>query len=116
MHKGSCLCGDVSFEVSGDISEIGACHCSICRKTSGHYWAAVTVPADNIKIDGYTYIRWFRSSQNVRRGFCEGCGASLFYIKDGSKNWEVAAGCFDTPLPKLTRHIHIDQKPDYYDL
>ncbi|MEO1919758.1 MAG: hypothetical protein ABGW81_08670 [Paracoccaceae bacterium] len=43
MHKGSCHCGAVSFEIKGDLSAPDACHCSICRKMSGHFYAATDV-------------------------------------------------------------------------
>lgn len=37
MHKGSCLCGAVKFEVEGSLSAVEGCHCSMCRKWTGHY-------------------------------------------------------------------------------
>jgi len=47
MHKGSCLCGAVSFvvaaELGGDLGAPDACHCSQCRKQSGHYFESVNV-------------------------------------------------------------------------
>ena len=36
MLKGSCLCGDVTFTVTGAPHDPAACHCSQCRKMSGH--------------------------------------------------------------------------------
>src|SRR5688572_6797145 len=40
MHKGSCLCGRVRYEVTGDIGDFGYCHCTSCRKASGTAHAA----------------------------------------------------------------------------
>ncbi|MEH6817970.1 MAG: GFA family protein, partial [Pseudoalteromonas distincta] len=39
MYTGSCLCGEVSVEVSGSITSIIHCHCSLCRKNSGTAFA-----------------------------------------------------------------------------
>ncbi len=44
MLKGSCLCGAVSFELTGELRPPFACHCTQCRKTSGHYWSSTNVP------------------------------------------------------------------------
>lgn len=41
MHKGSCLCGAVKYEVSGELPAPTACHCTQCRKHSGHYEASM---------------------------------------------------------------------------
>ena len=44
MHKGSCLCGAVTFAVEGELRPPDACHCTNCRKQSGHYFASTDVP------------------------------------------------------------------------
>ena len=33
--KGSCNCGKVSFEISGDVAALYQCHCKLCQKQSG---------------------------------------------------------------------------------
>jgi len=38
MKKGSCLCGGVSFVVTGELRPADACHCVQCSKQSGHYF------------------------------------------------------------------------------
>ncbi|WP_442861392.1 GFA family protein [Cereibacter sphaeroides] len=40
MRRGSCLCGAVAFETSGEMPPVVPCHGSQCRKRSGHFWAA----------------------------------------------------------------------------
>ena len=79
MHKGSCLCGAVSFVVEGELSPPDACHCTICRKHSGHYYAGTEVKRDALTITGTESITWYQSSPKVRRGFCAACGSSLFF-------------------------------------
>ena len=79
MHKGSCLCGAVQIEVDGDLPPPDACHCSQCRKHSGHVFASTDVPRSAVSIRGGDNVNWFHSSERARRGFCAKCGSSLFW-------------------------------------
>src|SRR5262245_36885488 len=79
MYKGSCLCGAVRFEVRSALPAPDACHCSKCRKWSGHFWVSTEVPRADLTIHGADQLTWFRSSEKVQRGFCSTCGSSLFY-------------------------------------
>ena len=51
-RTGSCLCGAVRFKTRGDLRGVVYCHCSQCRKQSGHFYAATNVPDANIAIEG----------------------------------------------------------------
>ncbi len=117
MHRGSCLCGAVKFEVTGDLPQPSACHCVACRKHSGHFEASVDIPADTLTISGEAHVRWYQSSEKVRRGFCDICGSTLFW-DPVFRDWTaVAMGAFDTPTQtKLAMHIFVSEKGDYYDI
>ncbi|MDR6817141.1 hypothetical protein J2X76_002314 [Neorhizobium sp. 2083] len=117
MHKGSCLCGAVTFEIEGELSAPDACHCSKCRKHSGHYFASTDVARDRLTIGGAGNITWFQSSEKVRRGFCATCGSSLFWDPP-HRDWiAVAMGAFDGPTgTRLNKHIFVADKGDYYDI
>lgn len=117
MHKGSCLCGAVSFEVNCDLPPPDACHCSQCRKQSGHYFVSTDVPRAAIAIKGIDNVTWFRSSEKARRGFCSTCGASLFW-DPLHRDWiGVAMGSFDGPSDtKIKMHIFTADKGDYYEI
>ncbi|HET6593566.1 MAG TPA: GFA family protein [Xanthomonadales bacterium] len=120
MHKGSCLCGAVAFEVDGALSPPDACHCTQCRKWTGHYLASTDVPRAMLKVHGGDHVRWFRSSEKVRRGFCSRCGASLFFdpLDREKHDWiGIAMGAFDTPTQtRLALHIFVAEKGDYYEI
>jgi hypothetical protein len=117
MHKGSCLCGAVSFEVAGDLPGPDACHCRQCRKHSGHYFASTDVPKAAVTIRGEHKVSWYQSSGKVRRGFCATCGSSLFWDPTWSDKIAVAMGSFDTPTKThLHVHIFVADKGDYYDI
>lgn len=115
MHKGSCLCGAVSFEVAGELPAPDACHCNQCRKTSGHFWASTDLPESAVTIHGADHVTWFQSSEKVRRGFCSTCGSALFW-KPVHHPWiAIAMGAFDAPTgTQLGKHIFTADKGDYY--
>ena len=117
MHRGSCLCGAVSFEVAAPLHPPDACHCSQCRKQSGHYWASTDVARADLTIHGAEKLTWFRSSEKVRRGFCSTCGSALFWDPIGKDLVGVAMGAFDQPTDTQLRiHIFVAEKGDYYDI
>jgi hypothetical protein len=117
MHKGSCLCGAVNFEVSGNLPEPSACHCTQCRKHSGHFEASTDVPRSALKIKGSEKVTWYHSSEKVRRGFCSTCGSSLFWDPVQQDWTAIAMGAFDEPTnTRLKLHIYTDDKGDYYDI
>ena len=117
MRNGSCLCGAVKFAVSVPLPPPDACHCSICRKVSGHFFVSTDIPRSALTIHGDDKITWFRSSEKARRGFCSVCGSSLFWDPIG-KDWiGVAMGAFDLPTgTRLHVHIYVADKGDYYDI
>jgi hypothetical protein len=117
MHRGSCLCGAVRFEVEGELPGPDACHCSQCRKHAGHYFVSTDVPRTAVTIHGEDRLGWFRSSTKVRRGFCATCGSSLFWDPI-EKDWiGIAMGAFDPPTEtKIRIHVHVVDKGDYYDI
>ncbi|WP_163995583.1 GFA family protein [Pyxidicoccus caerfyrddinensis] len=117
MHKGSCLCGAVTFEVSGHLHPPDACHCSQCRKQSGHFWASTDVARAALTLHGADKLTWFRSSEKVRRGFCSTCGSSLFWDPIHKDTISIAMGAFDLPTDtRLAMHIHVADKGDYYEI
>jgi hypothetical protein len=117
MHKGSCLCGAVTFQVEGDLPPPDACHCRQCRKHSGHYFASTDVPRSALTISGEDKLAWFQSSEKVRRGFCSVCGSSLFW-DPVFRDWiAIAMGAFEEPTAtQLKMHIFTAEKGDYYGI
>ena len=114
MTRGSCLCGAVTYRVTGDMRPVVACHCAQCRKTSGHYVAATSTPRDAVDITGE--VSWYQSSPTARRGFCGTCGSSLFWDGPG-ENLSIHAGTLDGPTGlALKGHIFTADKGDYYDI
>ena len=114
---GSCLCGQVRYEVAGPLREVIGCHCNQCRKTTGHIMAATAAKLDDFKPTTDSGLKWFQSSDNARRGFCGECGSTLFWQADGRDYLAIAAGTLDgeTGL-RLVGHIFCADKGDYYEI
>ncbi|MCB1357811.1 MAG: GFA family protein [Maritimibacter sp.] len=116
-HTGGCLCGAVRYVIDGPIGDSVACHCSQCRKNSGHYWSSSQAPVAALRLSSADSLTWYRSSATAKRGFCTVCGSSLFWEMDGEGMISVASGTLDTPTGTRTKkHIFTADKADYYDL
>jgi len=112
--KGRCLCGSVTYTVTGEVEKASACHCHQCRRQSGHVWASAQVVDDGISISGEA-LAWFRSSDSAKRGFCSACGSYLFWILDGEGKTSFSLGSLDAPTGlSLEKHIFVADKGDYY--
>lgn len=117
MHKGSCLCGAVSFTFAGDMPEASACHCTKCRKSTGHYEAGVDVDKAVVTITGADDVTWYVSSDWARRGFCRTCGSPMFFEPLEGDWIGLMLGSFDGPTgTRIGRHIFVGDKGDYYAL
>lgn len=117
LHRGSCLCGAVAYEVHGPLRDVIACHCSQCRKQTGHYMAATAASREHFKLVRDDELRWYRSSGAAQRGFCGRCGSVLFWSRDGGPYISITAGTIDGPTGVRTEgHIFCASKGDYYVL
>jgi hypothetical protein len=117
VHSGSCLCGAVGYEVTGNLRNAVGCHCGQCRKTTGHYLAATAARHDAFRLTRDEGLAWYRSSDTAKRGFCRICGSTLFWQGDGRDYIAIAAGSLDPPTGiRLEGHIFCDDKGDYYDI
>lgn len=116
MKNGSCLCGAVTYEVTGPLRSVVACHCIQCRKSSGHHVAATQAPRDNVTIHGIR-LKWYRSSDNAERGFCSACGSNLFWRALDAPTISIMAGSIDGPTGlKLESQLYTEFAGDYYDV
>lgn len=115
MITGSCLCGGVAFEITGPLRPVIACHCSQCRKQSGHYAAFTSCQNADLKFTSESTLAWYRASASAGRGFCKACGSLLFWKADGRDSTSVAAGSLNGRTGLVTEgHIYCADKGDYY--
>ena len=115
--NGGCLCGAVTYEVTGKLRPIMYCHCEQCRRTSGHFVAATACRRSQLDINGEEDIKWYRSSPEAQRGFCGHCGSNMFWQPDHGRYWGIFAGTLDRPTGlRAASHIHVHMASDYYDI
>jgi hypothetical protein len=116
-HHGHCECGAVAFTVTGARLAITMCHCAQCRRLSGHHWAATHASWTDVSFRNQVGLTWYKSSAWAKRGFCNRCGASLFYRMNDDDGVGIAAGCIDAPTGFTAgKHIFTRDKGDYYDI
>jgi hypothetical protein len=116
-HTGQCLCGKVRFRTRGHLRGVVYCHCTQCRRQTGHHYAATNVAAAQLDIEGVDALTWYRASEFACRGFCATCGSALFWKRDGADDVSVMAGAFDRPSAlRAAKHIFVADKGDYYDI
>lgn len=117
IHAGSCLCGAVTFRARGRLRGVFYCHCSQCRKQTGHYYAATDVDDTDLEIAGAEHVTWYAASEFARRGFCRTCGSALFWKRNGAPKTSILAGSFDLPSGLAAEgHIYVADKGDYYSI
>ena len=113
----SCLCGGIQLKTKGPLRHVSNCHCRQCMKTHGNYAAYTKALEKDIKFIKKRTLKWFKSSKKARRGFCNKCGASIFFKFLGSDGISIAAGMFQNPTKlKTTINIFVKGKLDYYQL
>lgn len=99
IFKGSCLCGEVSYEIEPPFLFFQYCHCTRCQKNSGSAHAANIF----LKLDQF---RWIRGEPLVARfelpeaqyyctGFCSRCGSAMPWITRNGRYVLVPAGTLD---------------------
>jgi len=116
IHHGSCLCGETVYEVHGSLRNAVACHCTQCRKQTGHYLVSASASVDDLKMLHDRHVRWYNSSPTARRAFCANCGSTLFWQAEAQRDRiSIAAGTLDGPTGLVTEgHIFCADKGDYY--
>ena len=117
IARGSCLCGSVTYEAKNPRKEVTACHCTQCRKQSGHYWASSGCALDDFKVLTDEGLKWYRASDSATRGFCAKCGSALFWKHDDEDRMSFSAGSLDGAEGfTVAKHIFTDDKGSYYEI
>jgi len=117
MITGSCLCGDIAWEVAQQPAWMTHCHCSLCRKAHGTAFSTfVGVPASAFRFTrGEASVRGFASSSALERTFCPRCGSKL------PVRWQdevqMPAASLDGALgAKPSKHIFVASKAPWHEI
>ncbi|HEY8564725.1 MAG TPA: GFA family protein [Beijerinckiaceae bacterium] len=97
LHTGGCQCGAVRYALYAEPTGTSICHCRMCQKAFGNYFAALT----GVKRADHAWTRGqpgtFHSSEIVERGFCRDCGTPLTFAYDPHDRISVSIGSLDHP-------------------
>lgn len=116
---GSCLCGQIKYEVRSEIKAVTHCHCGICQKAHGAAFGSYgsVVLSDFSVTDGQAWVRSHASSPGVARTFCGACGSPLTWHQAEGEwaSWiSLALGTLDTPFtPHRHRQAHAGSRPPW---
>ena len=116
--RGSCLCGQVRYELNGGIELINNCHCTMCRKAHGAAFGSFLHAAS-------TGFRWtagedlvarYESSPGNVRAFCRVCGSNM-PVLEGGGGVNIPAGTLDDdPGVRPMVHIFVASKAPWFDI
>ena len=97
IFQGGCLCGRIRYRAMGEPRRPHYCHCRICQLVVG---APLTAWL-NLPLEGFTWTAeeptYYRSSSDLRRGFCPTCGASICTIADEDDYVCITIASLDDP-------------------
>jgi len=90
VHKGSCHCGRIAFEVEGDLTQVLECNCSYCDRKGSLLWF---VPRAQFKLttrasDAAVYTF---NKHAIQHHFCDKCGCAPFAFAKDPKGADTAA-------------------------
>ncbi len=117
--SGSCLCGEATYEITGNMGIFQYCHCSRCRKFTGSTYASnLFVSPDQFKwVKGESIVGTYspKETKYFATAFCKNCGSSLPWRSKGGKVVVIPAGTLDgNPGIKPHQNIFCASKAEWY--
>jgi hypothetical protein len=113
--KGTCNCGNVNFEVSGEITKLYQCHCKLCQRQSGSTSNTATmIHESNFKwLNGTDSITHWNKDSGFTSDFCNRCGCPVpNRLRETSYFW-IPMGLIDSANAKVVAHICCESKAEW---
>ena len=112
---GECFCGEITYEVSGQLRDARSCHCSRCRKAFSSQASAYALvePVDFNWVKGEHLLSSYIGKQGFGLQFCSKCGSTLCGVLDGTVHG-VTLGCVNgDPQVEIGQHIFVGSKAEW---
>lgn len=97
VRTGGCHCGEVRYEMLGEVFNATLCHCSLCRATTG----APAVAWCSVEATNFRFTRGlprsYRSTPHGTRTFCATCGTQLTFREDSDTGIDITTASLDAP-------------------
>ena len=118
---GSCLCGEIAYELRVEPRRIVHCHCSLCRRSRGGPFATTSFAS-------CAHFEWTRGMDSIGTyrmqpprsygtDFCTSCGSLLPTVVPEADLVLIQAGALEAPLAPLPGvHIYVGSKADWDDI
>lgn len=117
--QGSCLCGQVVYEVELIPEKTFNCHCSYCRKAHGAAFVTVTLAkGDTLSIkQGQEFLKEHQNEISGIRTFCANCGTRLMnHAPDKTMYLSVSLATVDTPVNfRPVAHVNLESKAAWHE-
>ncbi|HET7716401.1 MAG TPA: GFA family protein [Bauldia sp.] len=118
MIHGSCLCGQIKYELAGGVELINNCHCTMCRKAHGAAFGSFLHAASSgfRWTAGEGLIERYESSPGSLRAFCRVCGSNMPVLEDGGEVNIPAGTLDDDPGVRPIVHIFVGSKAPWFEI
>ncbi len=114
---GGCLCGSVRYESGQPPFRTGYCHCRMCQKSLGNiFGTSAFFLHEDFRFTSHE-PQWYKSSKDVKRGFCGKCGSPIAYQHRDVSHIAIWVGTMDEPErfePEV--HWYSDTKIPWVDI
>ncbi len=116
--KGSCLCGEVKYEINSSLYNVSHCYCSMCRKSHGAAFATyAALDPDKFQwTSGADLVMEYISSPEMGRCFCRKCGATLAAVEDGKITYITLGTVDGDPGVRPKGNIFVASKAPWYEI
>ncbi len=120
MLTGSCLCGGVTYQIDGPLTQVRNCKCSIRRKAhSAAFRSPPSVRSQDFRwTAGENVMAWYETSAGTQRVFCSRCGSPL--LSRFAARPDVCGlplGCLDTdPGVRPAMNIYVVSKTPWFEI
>ena len=116
--SGSCICGSISYTITGEPRKFFHCYCERCRKSNGTGHASnIILKPDTVTWEaGEQLLSSFKvpDAERFRTVFCSKCGSPMPRITPNSSIAVIPAGSLDSQLPlSPTDRIFYTSKTDW---
>ena len=97
VYKGSCHCGQVAYEVEGDLQGVMECNCSMCSRKGAKMWF---VPLDKFRLltDEGNAGTYLFNKHAIEHRFCRNCGIHAYAVgsdRKGNRMVMINARCLE---------------------
>ena len=118
---GSCLCGEVAYQIAGPAVRMMNCHCTRCRRgrSSAHATNLFCKLADFSFVRGESSVSFYRvpEAQHFTVAFCRHCGGSAPSISLERGIAVVPAGSLDSdPGLRPQAHIFVSSGANWFSI